>query len=209
MEQGQQFPTGSYNQRTNQPENTGLPPIQTNPQQFSGPNPEEQRKKRMIYTFIQIISVVFLIISFPLIVVALIEIGPQFGKTVESTATVSDITTDLGGVIDQSTGLTDLSSGCRVFYDFMVDGASHTGSAHTDKLCSAAVGSPVEIVHNPTAPSDSTIARDWAPYDAYLTVGIALLVFSMVNIIIFSIMKRKVPKPIKYNQQNMPPGGNY
>lgn len=192
----------------NQPVETGLPPMQTNPQQFSGPNPEEQRKKRMIYTLIQVISVVFLLISFPLIVQGLLVVGPQFGKTAETVGAVTEITEDLGEIINKAIGADNSSNGCRVHYEFAVEGNTYNGSVHSNELCSQPIGSAIDIVHTPSNPTDNTVPVEWAPYDTYLITGIILLVVSLAVIIGSSVLKSKIPKPSS-NQQNVMTGGNY
>lgn len=200
MDQQPQFPTGNINPQSTPTGNAGLPPMQnSNFQQNPEGNVQERRSKRRMYTFVQIISVVFLLISFPLIVQGLLVVGPQFGKSVEATGTINEITTDLGGIIDQATGQTDLSNGCRIHYSFVTNDKTYDGSAHSSDLCTQPLGSEIEIAHSPTSPSNSTLFVEWAPYDTYLTVGSILLIVSLVVIIGSSILKRKVPKPEKNN----------
>lgn len=202
--------TGEFSQPTFV-ENAKLSPMAGGGAGFN-PSPEgnstELRAKRRIYTFIQIIGVVLMLISMPLMILGIINIGPQLGKTAEVTATITEISADLAGIIDETVGVTDLSNGCRVHYEFINVEKTHKGSSHSTELCNQPIGSEVAIVYSPTNPIDNTIAITWKPYDTFLITGGVLLVVSLFVIIGSSIMKRKTPKPAQ-NRVNYPPQAQF
>lgn len=212
MDQNPQYPTGNTNPPTAPVNEAGIPQIQNSNgqpsfpvngggfQQNPGSNPTELRTKRRMYTFVQIVAVFFLLLSCPLIIISLIEIGPQFGKSGEATATISEIGNDLTGIIAETIGYTDSSDNCRVHYRFTADGRVYNGSIHSSELCGAEIDTPINIVYSPKNPNDNTIAKEKQPYSTMFVVGIILLIGSLFTVIISSILKRKVPKPEKAQQ---------
>lgn len=159
-------------------------------------NSTERRKKRSLYTLVQVLSVVFMLIGFVFVILGMLKLGPQFGKNEKATAVITNFTDDLGAIIDKSTdGFTNLSSGCRVHYEFTAGENTYEGSVYSKEHCELSIGDPIEVAYNKESPIENTVAIDWSPYDTYLIVGSILLVASLAMIVTSTVLKNRIPDP--------------